>query len=308
MHFIGEATVVITENSRINPQIDGYNFRLVKAGDVVLSDAKEFVWNGSSWRLLGDEGSYAVKGSIVDADISVDANIAQTKIANLTEDLSNKVDKVEGKGLSTNDYTREDKEKLASIDYGAQANIIEHIFVNDVERPIVTVNGQPKSVTLSIDVFDEEHATKLDGIQAGAQVNAIEHIFVNGQERPIVTINNQSKSVNIQFNEYTDAEQQKLANIEENAQENIIESITINGTTYIPNEDKEVNITIDPAALNLNVIEGAQVPNGNTSEDVPQLNKKLQLARIAMTGNVQELKQTVETYITLDCGSSTEVI
>lgn len=38
-------------------------------------------------------------------------------------DLDKKVDKVDGKGLSTNDYTTEEKEKLAAIDLSAYASI-----------------------------------------------------------------------------------------------------------------------------------------------------------------------------------------
>jgi hypothetical protein len=45
-------------------------------------------------------------------------------------DLANKVDKVEGKGLSTNDYTDAEKEKLAGVASGAQANVIETVKVN----------------------------------------------------------------------------------------------------------------------------------------------------------------------------------
>ena len=33
-------------------------------GDVVTYNAKEFVYDGSAWRELGDEASFAVKGSI----------------------------------------------------------------------------------------------------------------------------------------------------------------------------------------------------------------------------------------------------
>ena len=33
--------------------------------------------------------------------------------------LGNKVDKVDGKGLSTNDFTNEDKEKLANLSPGS---------------------------------------------------------------------------------------------------------------------------------------------------------------------------------------------
>jgi len=71
------------------------------------------------WRLLGDEGSYAVKGSIRDADIDPDADIAQSKIAHLAESFDEKVDKVEGKTLTSNDFTDELKSKLDNIEEGA---------------------------------------------------------------------------------------------------------------------------------------------------------------------------------------------
>mgnify|MGYP000997832500 CR=1 FL=1 len=48
-----------------------------------------------------------------------------------------KVDKVTGKGLSTNDYTTEEKTKLAGIEAGAEVNVIE----------TVKVNGTPLTVT-----------------------------------------------------------------------------------------------------------------------------------------------------------------
>ena len=309
MHYIGEANVEINPavNANVNPQIPGYDFSKVQIGDVVTQNYKEFVW-ANGWRLLGDEGSYAIKGSIVDADISSEASISQSKIYNLTEDLANKVTVVEGKGLSTNDYTTYEKNKLAAIEEGAQVNAIEHIFVNDTERPITNINGLSKSIALSIDVFDEEHATKLDGIQAGAQVNTIEHIFLNNTELIPTTVQNLAKSINLNLTLFTDAEKQKLANIEAEAQVNKIESISINGTNYQPNQQKAIDITLDQAALNLNVLEGAQYSFNNTLEDITITNKKLQLARIAATGNVSDLKQTADTYITLDCGSSTDVI
>ena len=310
MHFIGEATVVINNNSSVDPRISGYTFSQAQPGDVILYEYKEYVWSGSNWRLLGDEGSYVIKGSITNADISEDANISQSKIEGLVTDLSEKVDKIEGKGLSTKDYTAEEKEKLETIEQGAQANVIEHIFVNDLERVPTTVNGLAKSVNLQISVFDEDSRAKLDGITAGAQPNEIEHIFVNGVERPITTISEQPKSVNIEFVEYTSEEKNKLAAIESEAQVNKIESLVINGVTYQPDNNKQISVTIDQAALNLNVLEGAQVPGdiAGTKDEIEQISKKLQLARIAATGNVKDLKQTTDTYITLDCGSSTEVI
>jgi len=37
--------------------------------------------------------------------------------------LADKVDKVDGKGLSSNDYTAEEKAKLANIEAGAEVNV-----------------------------------------------------------------------------------------------------------------------------------------------------------------------------------------
>lgn len=172
MHFEGVKESV-PENS------EGYS-----SGDVILVGNKEYVFDGETWHELGDESIYAVKGSIVNADIAANAAIAQSKIANLTADLGkkantadlgtmagknatdyvakteapgysdiltktsaattyatiaavgNKVDKIEGKGLSTNDYTTAEKNKLGGIAAGAQVNVIESIKVNGQAQAI----------------------------------------------------------------------------------------------------------------------------------------------------------------------------
>lgn len=49
----------------------------------------------------------------------------------LQGNIDKKVDKVEGKVLSSNDYTSDEKTKLEGIAAGAQANVIETIKVND---------------------------------------------------------------------------------------------------------------------------------------------------------------------------------
>lgn len=292
MHFIGEASVVIVPNSGVDPRISGYDFSQAQPGDVVLSDAKEYVWTGSQWRLLGDESSYAIKGSIRNSDIDPDANIDQSKIAGLADTFDTKVDKQDGKALTSNDFTDDLLNKLNEIEEGAERNTIEHVFKNGVEiRPAVVENLE-RSVNIEIQEFDTASQEKLAGISSGAQANTIEHIIYDGVE----VTPDASKTITITPDPHTE-------------HENKIESIIINGSEYHPNTDKQVNITIDQAALNLNVLEGAVVPSGlNTTEEVPQVQKKLQLARIAATGDVQDLKQTINTYIILDCGNSTEVI
>lgn len=50
----------------------------------------------------------------------------------LQGNIDGKVDKVTGKGLSTNDYTTDEKNKLEGIAAGAQVNVIETVKVNGV--------------------------------------------------------------------------------------------------------------------------------------------------------------------------------
>jgi hypothetical protein len=48
----------------------------------------------------------------------------------------NKVDKIEGKGLSTNDYTTEDKNKLAGIAAGANKTVVDTVLSSTSENPV----------------------------------------------------------------------------------------------------------------------------------------------------------------------------
>ena len=61
MHFKGVSTTAITDGGTQDPTIDGSAVTTKTAGDVVLYGNQEFVWTGSAWELLGDEGSYALK-------------------------------------------------------------------------------------------------------------------------------------------------------------------------------------------------------------------------------------------------------
>jgi len=64
------------------------------------------------------------------------------KIKNM---LSGKVDKVDGKGLSTNDYTSDEKTKLANVAAGAQVNVLEGIQKNGTN---VTVTNKIANITV----------------------------------------------------------------------------------------------------------------------------------------------------------------
>jgi len=86
----------------------------------------------------------------------------------LADAFDTKVDKIEGKTLTSNDFSDELKDKLNNIQDGAQVNAIEHIFLNSEEASITTVNSLAKSVNLVIQEFDSASQDKLSGIESNA--------------------------------------------------------------------------------------------------------------------------------------------
>ncbi|WP_305138428.1 hypothetical protein [Dubosiella newyorkensis] len=87
----------------------------------------------------------------------------------ITTQLNSKVDKVNGKGLSTNDLTDELLQKLQ--------NAGDSSFSGNYDD----LTNKPGAATQSAPGFmSAADKTKLDGIQTGAQANIIETIKVNG--------------------------------------------------------------------------------------------------------------------------------
>ena len=88
---------------------------------------------------VSDEFSVSREGKL-----AVEA-IAQDKVTGLPDALAKKVDKVDGKGLSTNDFTNEAKEKLDGVEAGANQNLIEI-----VKLAVAALNISEKSVNIPV--------------------------------------------------------------------------------------------------------------------------------------------------------------
>ena len=97
----------------------------------------------------------------IETTTSPNAHVELQQLDRLTDSMASsiktgfdkKVDKVEGKQLSTNDYTTTEKTKLTGLDDGAQVNVIE----------TVKVNGSALTVTeKGIDIDLSEYAKSAD--------------------------------------------------------------------------------------------------------------------------------------------------
>lgn len=125
--------------------------------------------------------------------------------------LDGKVDKVDGMGLSHNDFTNELAEKLNGIAVGAEVNVVKSV---DTESGLALseagalslgsiaqnkVTGLAEALASKVDaeegksLVDDGLITKLQGIAEGAQVNVLEGVQVNGVDLSV----DESKKVNI---------------------------------------------------------------------------------------------------------------
>ena len=164
-------------------------------------------------------------------------------------DLSGKVDKVSGKGLSTNDYTNDEKNKLASIASGATANTgtITGIKMNGVSKgtsgvvDLGTVITSHQDISRKVDVvagkglssndYTDEEKAKLEGIARGATANTgtITGVKMNGTSKgtsgvvDLGTVITSHQDISgkvdkvtgkgLSANDYTDTDKSKLAGI-----------------------------------------------------------------------------------------------
>lgn len=67
LHFIGETTTALSDGSKTSSIQIGSTTHTAATGDVVLYNSKEFVWQGSEWRELGDGSSHALKTVKIEA-------------------------------------------------------------------------------------------------------------------------------------------------------------------------------------------------------------------------------------------------
>lgn len=173
MHYIGASSTNPTLEA--GPTVTDHTGAFAK-GDVVTWGKKEYVYDGTSWRELGDEGSYIVKGTkFTNSDIADNAAIDQSKIAGLTDDLAAKLDTttaastyVAKEGYVA--YTQAEKTKLAGIAEKAQVNVLESIATPDGD-----LTATSKKVTIPAAT-----AAKLGLVKGSAAENKVA-VAANGE-------------------------------------------------------------------------------------------------------------------------------
>ena len=112
--------------------------------------------------LIGSIPEGAASDNLVDyiAEAIADIGIGNyATVAAMNAALAGKVDKVSGKGLSTNDYTTAEKNKLAGVAEGATkvevSSTAGNIKINGAEVPVVSIATDGEATEMLDEVFAE---------------------------------------------------------------------------------------------------------------------------------------------------------
>lgn len=153
--------------------------------------------------------------------------------------VGTKVDKVEGKGLSTNDYTTAEKNKLGGIDAGAQVNVIESVVVNGTTA---TIANKTATVTMETGAIDQ---IKVNGAAQTIVDKAVDITVPTTTSQLTNNSNFISDSAYVHTdNNYTTIEKNKLSGIDEGAEVNVLEGVKVNGTALTIDAEKKVNVPV----------------------------------------------------------------
>lgn len=122
----------------------------------------------TSKAVLDELANYATVASL---------NAVQTSVDSLNTELGNKVDKVSGKGLSTNDYTTEEKTKLNSIDVAADINAHDTSATahNDIRQIIAALGYEDVGIYVS-------ETEPLEAVDGDLWFDLASEPFINGDE------------------------------------------------------------------------------------------------------------------------------
>jgi len=211
----------------------------------------------------------------------------ETLLINLKEQIDDKVDKVSGKGLSTNDFTTAEKTKLD--DLAEIKSIGTGLALDDSTGELVATGGsggggtldytelinkpQINSVILSGNKslsdlgITYESETAVSGGTTLSLVTTGEKYAWNNKQSAIddlstirsgaalgTTAVQPETGKGLSTNDYTTAEKTKLAGVAEGADVNEIEGVKVNNTTINPDANKVVNITVPTTAADVSAL------------------------------------------------------
>lgn len=236
-----------------------------------------------------------VNGKALSADVNLyfaDVKTSATDTTTLATALGNKVDKVTGKGLSTNDYTTAEKDKLANIEAGAEENVLEGVQVNGTDLTI----SEDKKVNIPLASSTQNGVIKIEAAGDPPKPSARlttgwtpSYPNVADVKFPLIRDDGTISAYYIPDatqtvkGAMTAKDKTKLDGIESGAEANVLEGVQVNGT----------DLTITDKKVNVPVFTGATTSANGTVGLVPAPAKNKNICLLFGSGNWDTLDPQV---------------
>lgn len=296
MHFEGVKDSVPTNN-------EGYS-----AGDVIIVGIVEYVFDGTNWVELGDEGNAGalIAGLDVD-DINVGADSTLTLIGEtdgLVHATATKIQIAQSQVTGLTEALTNGSTKDNAQDTVIKANEDAIKVINGVSGDNTGDTGKSMRI-----VAGEVAAAKIGNLDKSDTAVAGEYVSAVSQTDGVITVS-RTKLPTIPDLVHTDS----TATTPTAESVSVIADIDVSGHTIT---DTRVNVATTAGVAAAIAKLGADKDVSSTKHvmtGVTEVNgiltsiDEVELADIAFSGNVADLKQTAETYIVFDCGSSTKNI
>ena len=169
MKFLGTSATAITDGATTNPITIGTTSTTVSSGNVVLYGSKEFVWNGSSWEELGNEGSYKVVQAAVSSPTASGTTTAF--IDTISQDTNGKITATK-KTMATATTSAYGMTKLSSATNSTSTDLAATPAAVKAAYDLAASKASTDVATTSANgLMSSSDKTKLNGIATGAEIN-----------------------------------------------------------------------------------------------------------------------------------------
>lgn len=185
VHYYNELSFIGEDSSAVFSAHVASEFPKVGNPNTIYKASSErllYQWNPYErlYEIVGGLGDSSGTDIVVDDHLSLEStNPVQNKI--VAQELYKKVDTEDGKGLSTNDYTTEEKVKLAGVESGATKVIVDLEGLN-IDSSNAISNGLVTQALNNVDAKIQDIDSKIEQTVSQVVDEKIEMINLDGGE------------------------------------------------------------------------------------------------------------------------------
>lgn len=298
MHFEGVSS---TDPVNDKVTIAGKPDYVAAAGDVVIYSTIEYVYDGTKWVQLGDE---SLAGTLIDALDMTRVNVGAGKTLSYIEQTDGTVaaEAVDIQIAQSQVTGLEDRIGAIESALGGEGELPVQVEAN--KQAIATINGEDTGKSMRT-VATEEATAAVGALNLTDAAVAGEYVASVSQNNGAISVT-RAKLPTIPVLELEEG----TAAAATEGEVTVIADIDVNGHKIT---DKRVNVVtkefVNTALGNLDatkdVTSAKHVMTGLVQKDGLLTSiKEVQLADIAFSGNIADLKETANTYVVFNCGSS----